>query len=381
MLVVLSAGFLEGAAAATNGWDARALARLQSPPLGLPAVPVPRDNPPTREKIALGRKLFLDRRLSFNQTMSCAMCHIPEQGFSNNELATPIGVEGRSLRRNAPTILNVAYSERLFHDGREGSLETQAIDPILARDEMAAPSAGWIVEKVRSLPDYAGSFERAFGKAASVDTLGQALASWQRTLLAADSSFDRWRYGGEANALTPEQQRGFALFTSKANCAQCHFVGEKHALFTDQKFHNTGIAQREEKHRANRAPVPLEIAPGVVIDMDRKAVESVGQVRPADLGRFEITLEPEDRWRFRTPSLRNVALTAPYMHDGSLRTLREVVEYYNGGGTPHSELDPRVRPLGLSESEKGDLVSFLESLTGANLDELIADARSAPVGN
>ena len=143
-------------------WDREALARLRSPPLGLPSVTVPEKNPPTVEKIALGRKLFFDRRLSLNNTMSCAMCHVPEQGFTNNELATPIGVGGRSLKRNAPTILNVAYGRHFFHDGREISLETQVVAPLMARNEMANPSIAQLVARIARLPDYRGQFERAF---------------------------------------------------------------------------------------------------------------------------------------------------------------------------------------------------------------------------
>jgi cytochrome c peroxidase len=151
--------------------DAAALARMAQPPLGLPPVSLPAENPPSAAKIALGRKLFFDRRLSHNGTMSCAMCHVPEQGFTNNELATPIGVEGRGLRRNAPTMLNVAYQQPLFHDGRETALETQVISPLLARDEMANPSIGYVIAKIAALPDYAGLFERAFGAGPTIGRL------------------------------------------------------------------------------------------------------------------------------------------------------------------------------------------------------------------
>ena len=362
--------------------DAAALARIAQPPLGLPPVPLPADNPPSAVKIALGRKLFFDRRLSHNGTMSCAMCHVPEQGFTNNELATPIGVEGRGLRRNAPTILNVAYQKRLFHDGRETALETQVISPLLAPDEMANPSIGYVIDKIAGLPDYAGLFERAFGAGPSIGRLGQAIASWERSLLAADASFDRWYYGGEAAALSERQRQGYDLFIGKAGCAQCHLIGEDAALFTDGAFHNTGLGYHADEVAARTtAPVPVEIAPGRTVMVDRKAVESVGLPRRTDLGRHEVTLDPADLWRFKTPSLRNVALTAPYMHDGSLRSLEAVVRFYDRGAVPHEALDPRIRPLGLDEHEIAALVAFLESLTSADVGALIADARSAPVGN
>jgi len=377
--IALTAG--AGAPELVSSHDRRALERLQSPPLGLPPVPVPDDNPPTASKIALGRKLFFDRRLSFNHTMSCGMCHIPEQGFTNQELATPIGVEGQSLRRNAPTILNAAYASRLFHDGRESSLENQAIAPLLAGDEMANPSIGYLVEKIADLADYDGLFERAFGAGPSLERIGQAIACWERTLLSAASPFDRWRYGGQQDALTPRQVEGFRLFTGKAGCVSCHSIDEQSALFTDGGFHDTGIGHRGEVVGAAGAPVPVELAPGLVVPMDRRAVESVGLGRRPDAGRFEITLDPADRWRFRTPSLRNVALTAPYMHDGSIGTLEEVLAYYDAGGSPHPGLDARIRPLHLAPEETEALLSFLGALTGDDLPALVDDARSVNVGN
>ncbi len=363
-------------------WNKRALARLHSPPLGLPSVPVPSDNAVTIDKIALGRKLFFDRRLSLTNTMSCAMCHIPEQGFTNNELSRPIGVEGRSLRRNAPTILNAAYAARVFLDGREVSLERQAVLPLLAHDEMANPSADVLVAKVAGLEDYEGLFEKAFGGGASLEFIGQAIASWERTLLAADSPFDRWRYGGETEALTPQQKQGFELFVGRGGCAKCHTVGPEYALFADQQFHDTGIGYlHDDIDGQHHAPVRVEVAPDVFLWVDYEVVQHVGRPRPNDQGRFEVTRDPTDRWRFKTPTLRNVAVTAPYMHDGSLRDLEAVVRFYNRGGAPHPGLDPLIEPLGLDASEIDAMVTFLHSLTAGNLSVLVADARSVAVGN
>jgi cytochrome c peroxidase len=361
--------------------DRKALARVEAPPLGLPPVSVPEENAPTIEKIALGRKLFFDRRLSFNNTMSCAMCHVPEQGFTNNELATPVGVEGKSIRRNAPTILNVAYAVHVFHDGRETSLENQTVGPLLAKNEMANPSVGWLMAKISGLPDYDGLFERAFGGGPSLERLGQAIASWERTVLAGNSPFDRWRYGNDTTAMTKEQLEGLTLFMGKAGCVSCHRVGDKHALFTDQAFHDTGIGYQGQDASARQAPVMVELAPDVVVPLDRKYVNSVGDPRPPDLGRFEVTLNPKDKWQFKTPSLRNVAITGPYMHDGSLRTLENVVRFYNQGGIPHDGVDPLIRSLSLSEKEIAALVAFLESLTSADIPTLQKDARSVAVGN
>ncbi len=369
------------AALAAEGVDEAALARIQAPPLGLPPVPVPGDNPPTAEAIALGRKLFFDRRLSHSNTMSCAMCHIPEQGFTNNELATPVGVAGRSIRRNAPTVLNVAYQETMFHDGRDTSLETQVIGPLVSRDEMANPSIGYVVAKIARLADYDGLFEAAFGGGATIERIGRAIASWERSLLAGDSAFDRWRYGGRPDALTERQRHGHELFSGKAGCAACHLIGDDHALFTDHEFHDTGLGFRAEAMSRRSGSVSVEIAPGVFTAVDRAVVESVGDPRQADLGRYEVSRDPRDLWRFKTPSLRNAALTGPYMHDGSISSLEGVVRFYNAGGIPHEGLDPLIRPLGLSDDEVSALVAFIEALTAANIADLLSDARSGQVGN
>jgi len=335
----------------------------------------------TEAKIALGRKLFYDRRLSLNNTFSCAMCHIPEQGFTSNEMATAVGFEGRSVRRNAPTIYNAAYLTRLFHDGREYNLEQQVWGPLLATNEMANPAVGTLIEKIRGLPDYRGRFEAAFdGRGPTMETVGMALASYQRTLVSGTSPFDRWHYGGDQQALEEPARRGFDLFTGKAGCAACHLVGENVALFTDNRLHNTGVGFRESMQPEPRTR-RVAVAPGIVLDVPSSVIGSVSQPLASDLGLYEVTQDPADRWKYRTPSLRNVALSAPYMHNGSLATLRDVVELYNAGGVPNEVLDPLIRPLGLSQTEIDDLVAFLESLTGDNVDALVSDAFAAPVGD
>ena len=364
-------------------FDLRALARIQTPPMGLPPPLLPRDNPPTAEKIALGRKLFFDRRLSVNATMSCAMCHIPEQGFTNNELARPIGVAGRSLRRNAPSLLNTAYLTRIFHDGRVPTLEKQVESPLFAGNEMANPSVDDLISRICAMADYDGLFERVFEGKPTLELIGQAIATWERTLLAGNSPFDHWRYGGRTDALSVKEQTGFELFSGKGRCATCHTVGQHNALFTDGAFHDTGIGyMRPEVREVNIAAVRVELAPGVHTFLNREAIVSVSNppLSP-DLGRFEATEIAVDRGRFRTPSLRNVDLTAPYMHNGSLPTLEVVIEFYNLGGVPHSGLDPLIGPLHLDAGEVSNLVAFLKSLTSEDLSELITDARSVPVGN
>lgn len=346
-----------------------------APPLGLPAVPLPPDNPLTQAKVALGRTLFMDRRLSHNNTLSCAMCHVPEQGFTSNELGTAIGLEGQSIRRNSPTMYNVAYVEQLFHDGREFSLENQVWGPLLAGNEMANPSIGYVIEKIKVLPEYAGRFEKTFaGHGPDMLSVGQALAAYQRTLVSGNSRFDRWHYGKEHTTLTAEEQAGFRLFAGKAGCGACHVVGEKHALLTDNRFHNTGIGYARSMGPAKKHRVQL--APGKFVEIDDKALDSF-EPPQSDVGRFEVTLDPADSWAYRTPSLRNVALTAPYMHDGSLATLEDVVEFYDRGGIDNPRKDPLLKPLGLAADEKKALVAFLKSLTGDNVQKLVAEARAA----
>lgn len=364
-----------------RGMAANLLGFVESPPLGLPKVPVPVDNPITAQKVALGRKLFFDRRLSLNDTFSCAMCHIPDQGFTSNELAMAVGIEGRSVRRNSPTIYNAAYASLLFHDGREDTLEQQIWGPLLATNEMGNPSIGYVLNKLRRMQDYQGLFEAAFaGEGISMLTLGKALASYQRTLVSGDSAFDRWRYAGDIKALSVSARRGFEVFTGKGGCSACHTVGDQYALFTDNGLHNTGLGYRTSMG-IRPAKEKITIAPGVSIELDREIVDQVGEAPAADVGRYEITQNPHDRWKYKTPSLRNVALTAPYMHDGSLSTLGDVVDFYDAGGFPNELLDPLIRPLHFTDEEKQDLVAFLQSLTGSNVDLLVADAFAVPVGD
>lgn len=367
------------ALAQRRGKPANLLAFAQKPPLGLPTLPVPKDNPLTPSKIALGRKLFYDRRLSLNSTFSCAICHIPEQGFSNNEMTTAVGIEGRSVRRNSPSLYNVGYAAVLFHDGRENSLEQQAWGPLLAHNEMANPSIGFVVDKIKASSDYRGLFEKAFNKGPTMETIGQALASYQRTLNAADSSFDRWYFAKQKDALSEPARNGFRLFTGKAGCSACHSVGEKSALFSDQKRHNTGVGYAEAMQK-NPEKQQLQLAPGVFVQVSGDSLKGLHHEKPGDLGYYEISQNPADRWAYKTPSLRNVALSAPYMHNGSLATLEEVVQFYNRGGAANENLSALIKPLNLSETEMAELVAFLKALTGANSQALVLDAFAAPVG-
>lgn len=364
-----------------NGQLYSLLENTTSPPLGLPKLPPETLASLSKQKIRLGQKLFFDRRLSLNQTFSCAMCHIPEQGFTSNELSTAVGIEGRTVRRNSPTLYNVAYYKNYFHDARENSLNHQAWGPLLAKNEMGNPSIGFVLDRINKLGDYRGLFEQVYqGKSVSMSSLGDALAAYQITLNSANSPFDRWYFKQQSDAITENAKHGFKLFSGKARCSTCHSINSDYALFTDQKLHNTGVGYNESmgiKPESRR----LVLAPGVFVDVKQSLIDSVSEKTPSDLGYYEITQNPKDRWRYKTPSLRNIALTSPYMHNGSLPTLEDVVEFYNHGGVTNEVLDPLIMPLNLDKEEVLDIVAFLQSLTGSNTRAIVSDAFAADIGD
>jgi cytochrome c peroxidase len=349
-----------------------------TPPLGLPTL----TSQLAPAEIDLGRQLFFDRRLSKNETLSCAMCHIPEQGFTQNELATPVGHLGKGVRRNVPSLYNVAFAEALFLDGREQSLEAQIWSPLLAENEMANESREAMLAKLASNDFYRKRFAEIFAEGLTESTLGRALAAYQRALLSGDSPFDRWYFGREelptkkgsgAEGYPALAARGFAVFQSKG-CAACHRINDSSALFTDGQFHNTGTGYL----RAGRAlrPPLVQLAPGIfvvpTIDAETETF--------TDDGRYEVTGREADKWRYRTPSLRNVALTGPYMHDGSIATLESVVAFYAEGGGGDPAQDPRTRSIQLTQSDQEALVAFLMTLTSSHVDVLVSDARSVTIG-
>lgn len=340
--------------------------------LGLPMLESTLSPP----EVDLGRQLFFDRRLSSNDTLSCAMCHIPEQGFTQNEMATPVGMEGRSVRRNAPSLYNVAFVENLFLDGRENSLIEQIWSPLLAHNEMANANRAVVIARLRSVAAYREKFRQLYAQGLTAETLGKALAAYQSALRSAASPFDHWYFGAN-ETLRPDYPQaarlGFEVFKA-AGCSACHTLHKDHALFTDGLFHNTGTGFLRAQRAAQ--PARVQLAPGVFVT---PAVQLETQ-NMSDDGRAEVTADPFDRWRYRTPSLRNVALTSPYMHDGSIPTLNAVVQFYNAGGGGDPRQDPRIRPLNLTAAESESLVAFLSSLTGDNVDALAADARSVAVG-
>jgi cytochrome c peroxidase len=320
--------------AAGSGPSAHASPPDQAPPvpLGLAPIAWPLVNPYSPAKAELGRLLYFDRRLSADGSVACASCHQPRLGFTDGQpVAT--GVRGQQGSRSAPTVINSAYNDLQFWDGRASSLEEQAKGPIANPIEMANTHEE-VVRRLKAIPGYREQFRLVFGtEEITIDHVARAIATFERTVLSGNSLYDRFQ-AGDPTALSPSAQRGMQLFFGRARCSGCH-AGPN---LGGEGFANTGV----------------------------------GMAKPApDWGRFEVTRREEDRGAFKTPTLREIAATAPYMHDGSLDTLEAVVEYYNRGGIrtlydgrPNQWLDPRIQPLSLAAQEKADLVEFLRSLSG-----------------
>lgn len=309
--------------------------------------------------LALGRQLFFDVRLSGNGEVSCASCHKPEHAFADGRKVA-VGIRGQKGTRNTPSLINAVLHETQFWDGRRSSLEEQAADPFINPIEHGLPDHAALLVLIRSDPRYEQAFELAFGvarRSLSMKEVTKALASFVRSLSVGDSAFDRYLYANEHGALSASAERGLALFRGRAQCATCHKIGEQGSTFTDNEFHGIGVGLEDV------APKLAAIASRVA----RTSKEDIGPLisRDADvaaLGRFVVTRDPADIGKFRTPTLRNVALTAPYMHDGSVPTLEEAVDrelYYRGQALG--------RPLVLTPGERGDLVSFLQSLNSSTL--------------
>ncbi len=296
----------------------------------LPAVPQPADNIGTPARVELGRALFFEPRLSGNGAMSCATCHNPSLGWSDG-LKTAVGWHGKVLGRATPTVVNTAYNTQFMWDGRKKSLEDQALGPMKSADEMNTDFKVSLA-RLHVLPQYVAMFEKAYpGEGITEATIAKAIAAFERTVISRDSPFDRW-LAGDRQAITLSQWRGYKVFTdpSKGNCAVCHGG----ANFTDNGYHNIGLSQGGEP----------------------------------DAGRFNIEKVASMKGAFKTPTLRDIELTAPYFHDGSAATLREVVEHYARGGDDRRNLSPLVKPLKLSEQDKQDLVAFMKSLTGRRVE-------------
>ncbi|WP_458412651.1 cytochrome c peroxidase [Schinkia sp. CFF1] len=282
-------------------------------------IPVPADNPMSDEKVELGKKLFFDSRLSGNNKLSCVSCHATGAGYGDNR-PTFVGFEGHQGARNSPTIINSGYYTSNFWDGRAGSLEEQALGPIQSQFEMNQ-NLDELVTELNAVPAYVDEFNNVFNEKIAAENIAKAIAAFERTITITDTRFDRF-LAGETNALNKQEIEGMKLFAGKANCLSCH-AGQ---TLTDNSFHNLGME--------------------------------------GDDGRFTVTKQEEDKGKFKTPALRGVAHTGPFMHNGSLATLKDVVNYYNEGGGNHPNKDPLIKPINLTDQEVNSLVAFLESMSG-----------------
>ena len=338
-------------------------------PLGLPPVPVPKNNPITPEKIKLGDKLFHDKRFSADGTVSCSTCHDEQKVFTDSPLKVSEGIKKLTGTRNAPTVVNAAYMHSQFWDGREPDLEGQSAGPFVNPVEMGLPNHEPILKIVRSDPEYQKMFKAAFnksGKAIKMVHVKQAIASFERTIISGDSPFDRYYFGGDKDAMDEDAVRGLQVFLQQGRCVSCHTISQTHALFTDSRFHNLGIGFGRINKDVTELASAYREAKKKGIDVD---IEVLTNKNTSEMGRFAVSTEFRDIGGFKTPTLRNVAKTAPYMHDGSLETLEDVVKFYNNGGRV-KESDPTfdfqsggIRPLDLSDDQIDDLVAFLEALT------------------
>ena len=360
-LYTIMAILMAGAVAAAMG-----LGVAFAGPLGVPPVPIPADNPITPDKVTLGDKLFHDQRFSTTGEVSCSSCHDKDKGFTD-QLPVSEGINKLKGTRNAPTVINAAYLETQFWDGREPTLESQSAQPFVNPVEMGLKDHDPILKIVRTDPEYQALFKKAFAKSGDQITMVEvekALATFQRTLIAGNSPFDRYYFGGDKKAMSPAAIRGLDVFVNQGRCVSCHVIEQTQALFTDNRFHMIGVA-------AHQMPRDLDELSAAVADVKKKGTDIavLSDAKTSSLGRYAVTRDLTDIGAFKTSTLRNIDLTAPYMHDGSLKTLKEVVQFYNNGGRV-KESDPLpdllsggIRPLDLTEEQENDLVEFLKALT------------------
>jgi cytochrome c peroxidase len=338
-------------------------------PLGLspltPNVNVPASNPLTKAKLELGKQLYFDPRVSLDGTISCATCHNPDKGWTD-QLKFSIGIDGQTGGRNSPTVLNTVYGRTMFWDGRAPSLEGQAQGPIQNPIEMGKQSYEEIVKRLRTIPGYQEQFHKVFGTDVTLDGMAKAIATFERVAaLSGNSKYDKYNQGGELNALSESEKRGMVLFglrlrgddefkpnvtLKKADCTSCHSGSN----FTNEQFHNIGVGWNEEKKD--------------FADYGRFVISPIGSKNNAELGSF------------KTPTVRDIEKTFPYMHDGSMKTLEEVVEHYNKGGNPNPALDKDIKKLNLTDSEKADVVAFMKALTGEPVKVTLPTLPPGPEG-
>jgi cytochrome c peroxidase len=320
---------------------------------------IPADNALTPQRIDLGERLFFDRRLSRDGSVSCATCHDARKWFTD---ARPVaeGIGGKLGRRNAPTIMNAALHREQFWDGRAASLEEQAGLPILNPIEMGQPSKEAVVQALASDPEYVRLFREAYGHPPSYPDLERAIASFERTLIFLDAPFDDF-FAGKTDAISAEAQQGWQIFKGKGRCMGCHTLNASNPLGTDFLYHNIGVSARKQNFEelALRAAGEVGEQAATKDQLDKLAL----QTDLSELGRFMVTRRRADIGAFKTQHIRNIGLTAPYMHDGSLQTLWDVMDHYNKGGEANTFLDGGIEPLALSEQEIDRVVAFLFTLS------------------
>jgi cytochrome c peroxidase len=336
-------------------------------PIEMTREKTPADNPQMPEKISLGQRLFFDRRLSVDGTVSCSTCHDPARAFTDGK-PTSVGIKGRVGQRNAPTILNALYNKTQFWDGRVNTLEEQAALPIVNAVEMGYPNLDAAVAQIAAVEEYQQAFRVVFGRPPNAPDLLRAIASYERTQLSFDSPFDHF-IAGETNAIDASAKRGWELFNNQARCNKCHALTETTRDVTnliDNDFHNIGIGIIRHNVVALAGQAEQLIKSGDTAAIDRAAI----QTDMSALGRFLITKKEKDIASFKTPNIRNVLVTGPYFHDGSQETLWDVMDHYNkGDGLQNPYLDEDIQPLALTESDIDDIVAFMASLTSASYKE------------
>jgi cytochrome c peroxidase len=327
----------------------------------------PTDNPITDAKAKLGDMIFDEKRISIDNSVACNTCHSPRNGFTTHTESSR-GVGDQIGKRNAPSILNAMFYKSMFWDGRAATLEEQATLPILNPIEMGQTDPKEVVAKLAAIPEFVAAFQEVFGHPVNWEDMGKALAAFERTRFSTEAPFDRFLRGDE-KAFNASQRRGWALFTGKARCGTCHAYDPVLPVFGDNRFHNTGVGARGQDFSQLAKRVAGSAEAGKKAEIGKLAL----QTDDSALGRFLVTKAREDIGAFKTPFLRDVLLTGPYMHDGSLETLWDVVEFFNKGGERNSFLDAEMKPLGLTENEVEDLVNFMSALTS----DRSADLRAA----
>ncbi len=318
----------------------------------------PPDNPQTPAKVALGKQLFFDKRLSEDNTQMCASCHKPEKGFTDQQ-PTSDGIHHQFGQRNAPTVLNAAFNVLQFWDGREPTLEEQAKDPIINPIEMGMKNLDEVVAKVGGISEYQVKFKAVFGEPVTIGDIQKAIAAYERALVTFDTPFDHFM-AGDQNAISAQAKLGWSIYNGKGRCMSCHGVNPTQPMFSDNRFHNIGVsAHKSDFVPLARKALALLGRGGGAQQLDELAI----QTDMSGLGRFLVTRDPHDIGGFRTMDLRNLLVTEPYFHDGSQITLWDVVDHYNKGGVQNPFLDGGIVPLGLTEPEIDELVAFLATLT------------------